>query len=285
MSASEPRAIDGTKPGLALASHGARLGVFTDDARCFAGLEARLPVGCVVEQRDATAGSDGFDASFWLETASRRVRTDGAPAAFRLRDEAGELETGPALAPLHDRLVSELHFAVATHARSAIFVHAGVVGWRGRAIVVPGRSMSGKTTLTRALVESGADYYSDEYAVIDEAGAVHAYPRPLGVRRADGHSEQVAPETLGGRIGGPPLPVGLIVQTRYVEGARFAPERSSSARGLLALIDNTVVVRERSGFALDRLTPAARGAVALAGERGDAMEAAAHLLSLSAEAR
>ena len=154
MSPSEPRAIDGSDPGLALASHGARLGVFSDDPRCFDGLEARLPVGCVVEARDAAARAGSFDASFWLETASRRLRTDGSPAAFRLRDEDGELETGPALAPLHDRLVSELHFAVASHARTAIFVHAGVVGWRGRAIVVPGRSMSGKTTLTRALVEA-----------------------------------------------------------------------------------------------------------------------------------
>ena len=42
--------------------------------------------------------------------------------------------------------------AVATLAKELVFVHAGVVGWRNRAIVIPGRSLSGKSTLVLALV-------------------------------------------------------------------------------------------------------------------------------------
>ena len=62
---------------------------------------------------------------------------------------------------------------VAEMARRRVFVHAGVVAWQGRAIVIPGRSYSGKTSLVAALVRAGATYYSDEYAVLDLQG-----PRP-----------------------------------------------------------------------------------------------------------
>ncbi|WP_157871812.1 hypothetical protein [Gloeothece verrucosa] len=99
-----------------------------------------------------------------------------------------------------------------------LFVHAGVVGWRGRAIVIPGRSFSGKTTLAAALVKAGAIYYSDEYAVIDRDGLVHPYPRPLCIR--EGVGEQIkrrkcSVEELGGQAGTDPIPVGLVVHTKY----------------------------------------------------------------------
>ena len=59
-------------------------------------------------------------------------------------------------------LQTDLQLFVATEALSRLFVHAGVVGWRGRAILVPGTSFSGKTTLVAAMVQAGASYYSDE---------------------------------------------------------------------------------------------------------------------------
>ena len=55
--------------------------------------------------------------------------------------------------------------------------HAGVVGWRGRAIVIPGRSHAGKSTLVAELVRRGAVYYCDEFAVLHETGRVHPYRR------------------------------------------------------------------------------------------------------------
>ena len=64
-------------------------------------------------------------------------------------------------------LESDLQVYIAERARTRLFVHAGVVGWRGRAIVIPGSSYSGKSTLIAALVGAGAVYYSDEYAVFD----------------------------------------------------------------------------------------------------------------------
>ena len=72
-----------------------------------------------------------------------------------------------------DTLESDLQLHVAEQARRRLFVHAGVVGWKGRAIVIPGRSFTGKTTLVAELVRAGASYYSDEYALIDSRGKIH----------------------------------------------------------------------------------------------------------------
>ena len=71
---------------------------------------------------------------------------------------------------------------VAERAPNHLFVHAGVVGWEGRAIVMPGASFAGKTTLVQAWLEAGATYYSDEFAVLDRAGRVHPFARPLTIR-------------------------------------------------------------------------------------------------------
>ena len=73
---------------------------------------------------------------------------------------------------------------VANYAPDRVFVHAGVVAWRGRALVLPGTSFAGKTTLVAELVRAGAIYYSDEYAVLDEQGRVH----PYSARSADASS-------------------------------------------------------------------------------------------------
>ena len=44
-------------------------------------------------------------------------------------------------------LATHAEFFVAERATDYLFVHAGVVAWEGRAIVMPGASFAGKTTL------------------------------------------------------------------------------------------------------------------------------------------
>ena len=65
---------------------------------------------------------------------------------------------------------ADVQLYVAEMAPDRVFVHAGVVGCRGRAILLPGRSFTGKSTLVAELIRAGAEYYSDEYAVLDSAG-------------------------------------------------------------------------------------------------------------------
>lgn len=232
-------------------------------------VQQRLPVGSQIDP------SNSPDALFSISVPVG-VRADDAP--HRLYRDSALLQSSRDLDELLERLESELHFAVASNARSALFVHAGVVGWQGRGILLPGPSMSGKSSLVTALLRAGAEYYSDEYAVIDAEGHVHPYAKPLGLRVPGGGTRPTTPESIGCRIGTRPLRARVIVSTRYEQGACFEPEGRDPSRGLMVLIANTVVMRDRPRFALNHLTPVVGAATTLEGVRGDADEAAAWLL-------
>jgi hypothetical protein len=74
---------------------------------------------------------------------------------FLFRDLRG-MARSTNLADLWEALESDLSSYIAQTAKNWLFVHAGVVGWRGNAIVIPGRSFSGKTTLVKELIQAGA---------------------------------------------------------------------------------------------------------------------------------
>src|SRR5205085_10412678 len=119
-------------------------------------------------------------------------------------------------------LVAHAESFVAERAPDHLFVHAGVVAWKGRAIVMPGASFAGKTTLVQAWLEAGATYYSDEFAVLDRAGRVHPFARPLAVREGPtAWPGRVPAAALGAGIGTTPLPIGLVLVTAYRAGARW----------------------------------------------------------------
>ena len=176
-----------------------------------------------------------------------------------------------------DALLSDLELWVAEHARPHVFVHAGCVVARGRALLLPGRSRSGKSSLTAALVRAGATYYSDEYAVLDSSGAVRPYARALSIRPYDGGAPRRVPVAqYGGVAGRGAAPVGLIAHLQHEGRHDVVPV--SRAQSILHLLDNTVPARSRPRAVLNALTAAVSGAVTVAGMRGDADEAAAMLL-------
>jgi hypothetical protein len=178
-----------------------------------------------------------------------------------------------------DVFESNLQITVAEWSPLRVFVHAGVVAWKGRAIVIPGLSFSGKTTLVKHLVQAGAKYYSDEYAVLDRRGWVHPYPRPLGLRRHDStRTEKIKVADLGGATGSLPLPVNLIVSTTFKAGAVWRPRKLSPGNGVLELLSHTVSARRRPGLALTSLKKVAANATFLKGVRGEAGETADAIL-------
>ncbi len=173
-------------------------------------------------------------------------------------------------------LRSEIDTAVAVGATDALFVHAGVVAWRGRAIVIPGRSGSGKSWLVAALVRRGACYYSDEYAPLDADGRVHPYDRlPLLSRDGSGTSYLDASQRVMAR---PALPVAMIVSTVFHHGARWDPQVLHGARGVLPLLDNAIAGRSQPARALAVARAVAPTAVAVCGLRPEAGDVAASLL-------
>ena len=177
---------------------------------------------------------------------------------------------------------SILRIEVAEHAVGWVFIHAGVVASNGRAILIPGDSFSGKTTLVQELVRAGAEYYSDEYAVLDSAGLVHPFPRLLSVRYVDNGSigeRDVEIDSIGGISGSDPIPVGMVLLTRFVEGASWEPETLSVGQGILETIPHTIPRQSNAVHALKVLNTAFTDAIILRSSRGDAAELAKTLLS------
>lgn len=179
---------------------------------------------------------------------------------------------------LLDGVEGQLRVCVAEMATRRIFLHAGVVGWRGDAIVIPGRSHSGKSRLVEALVRRGATYYSDEYAVLDTRGRVHPYATPLSRREESGRSRRIPAESLGGPSDRPPVPVGRVVLTRYREGADWKPRRLTPGRALLGLLDHAIPARRRPQDVLAALGRLVADAPVYKSARGEADAVAEALL-------
>lgn len=181
-------------------------------------------------------------------------------------------------------LESDLQVYIAERARNRLFVHAGVVGWQGRAIIIPGSSFSGKTTLVAALIRAGATYYSDEYAVFDRRGRVHPYPRPLCIRQENnGRSKRLPVEAFGGVPGDKPLRVGLIVFTGYQPGKKWRTRSLSPGQAALGLLAHTVPARRRPKSALATIRRVVPGTKVLKGVRGEAEQIVDSLLRSCAE--
>jgi hypothetical protein len=163
-----------------------------------------------------------------------------------------------------------------------VVVHAGVVAFDGSAIVVPGRSLSGKSTLTDALVAVGGTYYSDEFALLDPAGRVYPYPRSITLRASQSEMARVIPAAALPDVGIAPARVGLVAHLRYEPAAEWTVAEVGGGAGTLALIDNAVAARSRPDEVLAHCARAAREARIVQGVRGEAAVAAGELRALVA---
>jgi hypothetical protein len=153
------------------------------------------------------------------------------------------------------------------------------VGWRGRAILLPGASRSGKSTLVAALLRAGARYYSDEYAVLGPDGLVYPFARPLSIRSADGTtSQRCGPEEFGARTASKPLPIGLSAITKYLPGTRWRPRSLSTGQAVLALLEDTLSAQLDPEGTLRVLHKTLAPALVVKGPRGEADETAEQLL-------
>lgn len=260
----------GWAAGLTFESFGARVGLRVSDARLLDQLAAYLPPGW---KRSASSVVERL-YSVYAPPPSRRRGLSGFHVLYG--DHVRLVRSKEAEA-VFEVLESELQRYVAETARRGLFIHAGAVGWRGRAVVLPGRSFSGKSTLVTELVRAGATYYSDEYAVIDGRGRVHPFNRPIGMREGAG-KRRVTIESLNGAAGDGPLPVDMVVVSEYKEGVRWRPREISSGRGVLELLAHTVSARRDPAGALGTLERVATRARVLKGARGEARETAISIL-------
>lgn len=265
----------GWADGLTFEAYGLHLGIRTNEPAIVPGLESLLPFGWTP--------SNELEVDHLLS-----VRVGDEPGSGRrvrrkhlVHSDSTQIATSRELDQALDALRRELHLLVGEFAHEHVFVHAGVVGWNGRAIIMPGRTFTGKSRLVAALVRAGASYYSDEFAVLDTNSRVHPFARPISIRRESDHVGQpVDPVSLGGTVGEEPLPVGMVLMCRYRSGATWRPRRLRGGRPVLDLLANTLSARRQPELVLPVLHQVATAAPTYRASRDDADAVAPRVLGL-----
>jgi hypothetical protein len=252
-------------PHIYLTAYGLKLEVEVHDEALLPRVEQILPPGWE-PSRDFP--EDGHFTLISRADGTYNVLVDGATIA-----------TGSSADVALHVLDSQVRTRVARLAQERIFVHAGVVAVDDRALLLPGRSFSGKTTLVAALVAEGAVYYSDEFAVLDQHGMAHPYPRRLSLRTDGTFREYADAAALGGRAGDSAARPALIAITRWVPRGRWKPQQRGPGIGGLALLTNAVPARPRTEATIEAVSRAVDGATVLEGDRGEATETAKLLLA------
>lgn len=168
---------------------------------------------------------------------------------------------------------ARIRLLVGEFAVDRVFLHAGVVAIRGKAVLFPAESFHGKSTLVAELVRRGAEYMSDEYAVFDPEGMVHSYPRPISLRsRTDPADYRSYPiENFSAKVPAERLPVGAILFTQYRKSARWRPTSLTAGEAVIRMIPGALPIRVNPKLTLGVLNLAAQSAIIAQSLRGDAL--------------
>lgn len=267
----------GWADGFAFDAYGVLMGVRATDASMLERLRDVLPFGW--------QPSSESEVEWLYSVIVAGLQPDGRVRRFNIvYTDALEIARTTDLDEAVRAFERDVTLMVGERARTRVLVHAGVVAVDGRAVVLPGRTLSGKSTLVADLVRAGAVYYSDEFAVLDQAGRCHPFARPVSLR-PDVHERgvQVPVADLGGSTGREPVPVGAVIVTSFRENARWRPRRLSPGRCVLELLKNTLSARYSPDFVLPILGQVAERAVTFATRRGEAHEATRRILDLASE--
>ncbi len=174
-----------------------------------------------------------------------------------------------------DRVESELSLFAAERLTDRVATHAAVVARGPSAILVPGPSGVGKSSLCVAAAKAGAKVLTDEYTLVDPStGLVTGWRRPVRVKRPGGGVDR-----LDLVVDSDPIAVGLVALVRYDASVSASWGPISGAEAVVGLLANTVCARSRPDEALDAALAIVRRAPSVAGPRGDATEAIVRLLA------
>src|SRR5258706_4199082 len=234
-------------------SYGVKIRVSSNDTAAIDAITERLPA--ILADRYRLTSPNVADHQFYYVWNS-----SGRDSLYKENDMVGVRRERDGLI---DQLGAYIRLTVAEFAVDRVFVHAGVVSWRGKAILIPAKSFKGKSTLTAAMVRLGARYYSDEYAVFDKEGLVSPFPKMLSMRGVTDNKQQVDHpiEAFGGKAGTEPVPVGMILITEYNPKGKWKPAILNRGDGSIELIKNALSVRLNPQFNLSVFDRATKNAV------------------------
>ena len=132
--------------------------------------------------------SDGIAASAGASSHHLTISPDddGKPGRYSMSTDGVPVSTGRSAGEAVRLLIDELVRCLITDVASGVVIHAGCVSRDGLAILLPGESGAGKSSLTAWLSGHGFDYHSDEAVILlPETPAVTALPRPLVIKDAN----------------------------------------------------------------------------------------------------
>jgi ketosteroid isomerase-like protein len=179
-----------------------------------------------------------------------------------------------------DSILDLWHHPLALRTKDVTVVHAGVVAFGSRAVVFPGRSGAGKSTLIHMLVQRGATYLSDEFAMFDAGGGLHAFGKPISLRlprlgaerdEFNGPSLSEHNNRLHVHVSAPParerFACAVILCVAFREGSVWQPQQMSRSEGYFELVRNTVTARIRPAEMMTSLSAALNGATVFRADR------------------
>jgi hypothetical protein len=173
-------------------------------------------------------------------------------------------------------LASGIHYALGKRSPMT-FIHAGAVVIEGRAFVFPGDGDYGKSVLVNRLVEEGAGYLSDEWAVVSPEGRLFPLSKPIRLRgpERDSYVRPRGVSTPGG------FACAGFVLTRFVPGATWNPRPMTQGEAILQSLDSTLRCGRNPDGTIEALTRATADAACVAGDRGDGEPSIAALIQLT----
>lgn len=183
---------------------------------------------------------------------------------------------------LVDYLLMHIRIAVGERAPDHVFIHAGAIGWNGTGIIFPAKSGKGKSTLTAEFVRQGADYYSDEYAVIGRDGLLFPFAKKIELRVDGNEQREFDLSHFSGTAGAEPIPIGLVMLTEFDADAEWKPEELTVGASVLEVLEHTLSIRHDPKFTLSVLSNAFSRARLMTARRGEAEQAVRNILELAA---
>ena len=239
--------------------------------------------GAIIEVRSTHPDIDTRLRDLWPPIGLRLTTEPPSETSLSVVEIIGPLSTpevrvdGSMLPGGWDAVESALGLFAAERLADLIAVHAAVLVWDGKAVLVPGVSYAGKSTLAVACHAAGAIVASDEFALVDPStGTVRGWKRRVRVRTPSGLTRaDIAVEIE-------PTPVAVVAAIAFTEGQPELRELSN-AETVMELLANTVCARSRPREAMAAASAVARSARGIGGRRGEANETVHTLRALCQE--
>lgn len=179
-----------------------------------------------------------------------------------------------------DRVESTLGLFAAEHLSNLVALHAALILTDVGAIVLPGSSHAGKSTLAWEARRRGMHVLGDEYTLIDPStGRVQGWPRPVRRRTPSGLERWVS-SAEEHSLAHVDHRVALVAAVRFdpTSDAMAGMKRSDM---VLRVLENTVCARNRPEDSFRAALALTDNAHLIGGTRAESSAALDHLLEMS----